>query len=327
VLTEALDDLVGAFLKVGQGRYSWEGIRVDWIHPSYRDLVIDELASTAEEQLLFLKRVSATGVKLALSLAGGSAGDRQLPLMRIEGSWAALHLRCKEIASGADDDSVAELLNILTNAFQSDEQTPATPKQSVSEILRTVCDVAATRWDQRGEALDLDVLKAFHRAAATLTPCPTAPSAEATWEVATEKLGLSLDAGVELDPHELDRWFELDGLLERAYPDFTASADFRDRRAAIENRLFEHAERAISAGADLRDPESNEAEGRRLERLAETFEQLDAGGDREEVWTGLLGLAEEYKANGTEDARQDYEPIESDESEEEFDIDELFSDL
>ena len=57
-------------------------MRVDWVHPSWRDLVIESLADDAAARRHFLARCGVDGAALALSGGGGAAGERERPLLR-----------------------------------------------------------------------------------------------------------------------------------------------------------------------------------------------------------------------------------------------------
>jgi hypothetical protein len=74
-----LNELTVAFIKKSPGLLAEE---VDWIHPSCRDLAIDELAENAADRRRFLANCSETGLALATSLAGGAQGLRRLPLLQ-----------------------------------------------------------------------------------------------------------------------------------------------------------------------------------------------------------------------------------------------------
>ena len=55
--------------------------RIDWIHPSCRDLVIEELTSEPTLQAKFVEKMSLQGIKLSVSDSGGVTGERRLPLL------------------------------------------------------------------------------------------------------------------------------------------------------------------------------------------------------------------------------------------------------
>ena len=73
-----LDELTEAFIKKSPGIFAEE---VDWVHPSCRDLAIDELLEHSTDRQRFLMTCSETGLALATSLAGGAKGLRRLPLL------------------------------------------------------------------------------------------------------------------------------------------------------------------------------------------------------------------------------------------------------
>jgi hypothetical protein len=75
-------------------------MRVTWVHPSWRDLVIDHVAADPESRRAFLRATELPGLELALSTGGGKAGERELPLLVDDEDWDALgdavHRLCRE---------------------------------------------------------------------------------------------------------------------------------------------------------------------------------------------------------------------------------------
>ena len=65
-------------------------MRVAWVHPTWRDLVIERLAADAALRHRFLGRCGPHGVVLALSTSGGAEGERRLPLICDDEDWDAL---------------------------------------------------------------------------------------------------------------------------------------------------------------------------------------------------------------------------------------------
>ena len=65
-------------------------MRVDWVHPSWRDLVIESLAADPSERRRFLRRCGVDGAAIALSTEGGAAGERARPLLQQDADWDAL---------------------------------------------------------------------------------------------------------------------------------------------------------------------------------------------------------------------------------------------
>ncbi|HEY3187892.1 MAG TPA: hypothetical protein VGJ70_10480, partial [Solirubrobacteraceae bacterium] len=78
-------------------------MRVVWVHPSWRDLVVDHLAASPAERRAFLEAAELPGIELALSTAGGPHGERALPLLVADEDWDALadavHRLSRELGS------------------------------------------------------------------------------------------------------------------------------------------------------------------------------------------------------------------------------------
>jgi hypothetical protein len=110
---EATQQLNEAFIRV---RDSFSATIADWIHPSYRDLVIDELTVDPELRTQFLRRASLEGVKLAISDTGGQEGLRRLPFMVSAESWEVLEER--SIAIVRDLDQERDLLEVFSSAAE-----------------------------------------------------------------------------------------------------------------------------------------------------------------------------------------------------------------
>jgi hypothetical protein len=95
------------------------GKLISWIHPSCRDLTIEELSSSTVDRLRFLGLCSETGIHLATSVGGGEKGERRLPLLQNSKDWKVLKVRCIEFAHKPE--------NILRRLWQNlkliDEQT------------------------------------------------------------------------------------------------------------------------------------------------------------------------------------------------------------
>jgi hypothetical protein len=168
-------------------------MRVTWVHPSWRDLVIAELARDEELRRRFLKHCGVDGAALALSREGGIDGTRRRPLLCEDTDWDALgdglHRLCDEL----DQGEAVRLLSILEG---DDDETRALTEHVLERIER--------RWD--GRAVDVDALEAWTQAASGL---PKTKTVAATW--------LELEpACAPATPVELERfadWLRLAELL------------------------------------------------------------------------------------------------------------------
>src|SRR3954447_1210057 len=131
-------------------------MRVTWVHPSWRDLVIDELARDAGHRRDFLAAAELPGVLLALSGGGGALGGRRLPLLVADEDWDALgdavHRLCAEL--GQDD------LGALLGAF--DRAIGEAPRRERGELLAVAemaLGTARWRFDAGHQPWDVDALE------------------------------------------------------------------------------------------------------------------------------------------------------------------------
>ena len=115
---ELMDRLADHFLRVTDAK-------VTWVHPSWRDLVIDELVLDRAARRRFLARAELDGVLLALAVAGGQAGDRVLPLLVDDGDWDLLGDRVAALARDSDDHDALRLLATLDVALDAEREPAA----------------------------------------------------------------------------------------------------------------------------------------------------------------------------------------------------------
>jgi hypothetical protein len=94
------------------------GARVEWVHPSWRDLVIDRLAGDAVMRRAFLRGCGAEGFALALSTSGGAAGERMFPMLVDDADFDAAADRVGPLARELAEDELAALLRALARALE-----------------------------------------------------------------------------------------------------------------------------------------------------------------------------------------------------------------
>jgi hypothetical protein len=151
---------------------------VTWVHPSWRDLVIDELAADRSARRTFLHACGSHGAALALSTAGGAAGDRALPLLRDDGDWDALAARLAELATELEPPDVTLLLTALTEA-----------RAGVTGAARSELDALATEflgrlaraWSAAPGAVAVGLIAAWLALASALPDQPQLPALATTW--------------------------------------------------------------------------------------------------------------------------------------------------
>ena len=187
-------------------------MRVSWVHPSWRDLVIESLAADTEQRRHFLARCGVDGAALALS----SGGARERPLLLEDADWDALGDGLYRLCSELDEAEAVQLLGILEAAGDDPE---------VLALARLALD----RLGWSGKAVSVDAIAAWMPLAQRLDPHLEPPAIAMTW------LELEPDRAPET-PEELERfadWLRLAELLWRHDADLLERLGFPDRYASV----------------------------------------------------------------------------------------------
>ena len=150
-----------------------------WVHPTWRDLVIERLGADPARRRRFLTHCGVHGIVLALSVAGGAGGGRQLPLLVSDADWDAVGDRLHALTPELETRELLELLETLTAML--DELDPATGAGEPPALAGLVLTRTAARWDAAGEPIPLPVLDAWLRLAGRLESPPAPPSLGTTW--------------------------------------------------------------------------------------------------------------------------------------------------
>lgn len=202
---------------------------VAWVHPSWRDLVIAELAEDAVARARFLERCDLEGILLALSVAGGPTGERLLPLLRDDADWDAVTARVARLASELDAPEAIRVLGALDAALEAN-----LPDRSRSEALalaRVLLERLAGMWDERRAALPVGALEAWLVLATRLPEPPAPPAVDRTWLELDQTEPVDVAARDELV--RFDEWLVLASVLRRLAPDELVRFGFPERYDAI----------------------------------------------------------------------------------------------
>jgi hypothetical protein len=202
---ELIDRLTDHFLRVTP-------LGIGWVHPSWRDLVIDELREDPNARRRFLSVSAIDGVTLAVSAAGGSTGERTLPLLLDDADWDALGDRLHELRPDLEDRELARVLLALSGAIAvaNDPYEARELDSLAANVLRTT----RRAWDEQRAPVAVFLLEAWYGANACLAKPVAHPHLAPTWA--------ELHPGALLlehpDPAELARteeWLEFAEVLRR----------------------------------------------------------------------------------------------------------------
>lgn len=147
---------------------------IEWVHPSWRDLVIEHLTTDITARQRFLSRCSVHGAALALSVAGGRDGQRQLPLMIIDADWDALSDRVYLLVADLDVPDLSVLLSTIHEAIRRSERDRTSGE--LAALARSVLRRLISIWSGAKVPVPLSALGGWFALAGSLPPEPTPPS-------------------------------------------------------------------------------------------------------------------------------------------------------
>ena len=229
---ELIDRLADHFLRVNDGG-------IGWVHPSWRDLVIGDLAQDAAGRARFLRVAGIDGVELALSVGGGARGQRNLPLAVDDADWDVLTTRSLELARELDSEGVARLLRALTEAVRHAQGDWR--RREAAVLTQATLESTLPRLKQ--SELSLPLLEAWLEAAEVLPDeAPEPPRFTQAW-------ARLLPAASFEDPEEVARaeqWLALAEVLDRYLPMDLSELDFPERYREVLGALV----KAARDGAD-----------------------------------------------------------------------------
>jgi hypothetical protein len=268
---DVLDQLREAFIKINGLRGKGEDARtLTWIHPSYRDLVIDELSKGQVVSSRFLSKASLQGVKLALSSGGGSQGKLELPLMAASASWAILKKRCHELAEKVDRSQLSDLLRVLTSA--SGQSIDSNVSKYIDDILTDVCHLAKSRWDSDEEVLNPGDIDAYSAASTLLSPLPPPPALAATWQFVSEGFVERVKDCQDrnyLDVYEIEEFVLVAKSVKKIEPRMLRQVEFEENYGPQLELVLELAEEEAQSDLGSNDSDELNSEASRLGTMSE----------------------------------------------------------
>lgn len=171
-------------------------MKIEWVHPTWRDLVIGTLVANQAARRHFLERCGVHGFALALSTGGGAAGERTLPLLEDDADWDVLTDRIYELVAELEPTELIAALAALGQALdeldghengashsrgQPNAAASAFANREAHALARTALVRSAALWDARRKPIPLAPLESWLALGARLDPPPPAPEMSVTW--------------------------------------------------------------------------------------------------------------------------------------------------
>jgi hypothetical protein len=235
---ELIDRLTDHFVRITP-------LGIGWVHPSWRDLVIEELRNHAGDRQRFLGACGPHGAMLVLSHAGGPTGERALPLLVADADWDRFTDRIRQLLRELEDPDLARLLLAIADTMTA--PLPAAQLRELSSLAEYALGATRRSWDAARRPVPLARLGAWYALNIGLPEPVQAPELGATWAELRPASGPLTDRA---DLTRADDWLALAQLLAEHDPKALAGLGLPGREAATLERLIAAAEQTARGPDD-----------------------------------------------------------------------------
>jgi hypothetical protein len=229
---EIIDEMTEAFIKKSNlfSYANQQDCIISWIHPSYRDLVIDKISQDHEISKRLLQLATEDIIRLAISDAGGAEGTRVLPLLVSDEHWHIFETRCLVIIQQIRKDIlITGLLNSFYSAYSNSQKTDV--KRKIELVAKKVLDGLIVKWDRDNIILSPHLLRAYYQLSIIVRPLPPSPDLRHSWESAVSKFQNVLEQSEDdnsIETYQFNNWIELIDIIGANEPRFLVSQSFPD---------------------------------------------------------------------------------------------------
>lgn len=152
---------------------------VAWVHPSFRDVVIDSLMQLPVERRAFLDSCGSAGLELALSNAvsnaGGNRGERVRPLLQDDEDWEVIADRVADLLRSPAFTAIRDVLSAIEATLGvGDGPSP-------QRLAGTALDAMLDRWTTDEAPLAFEDLVAYYALSGRVAPLRPGPQLETAW--------------------------------------------------------------------------------------------------------------------------------------------------
>jgi|GEM_PF-1295078 len=249
---------------------------VDWIHPSYRDLVIEELERDAPASEHFLQHCSWEGLQLTLSIAGGDKGQRRYPLMTTDKCWDILEKRLNHrLTETPSEYQVIEVLQAVRASIDGAEGMEEIHRK-LARIIYACCETVRRRIEAQQLKFDERILKEFFDLTMTITPPPAMPNIYPLLKKVQDDFEKMLEnAEVQvISESVLSTWIDVLKVVLQTDRRLLLQNGFPDKYDELISNLCEIVETETDAGVVYPDDEAESSEADRFDYIASDLRSL-----------------------------------------------------
>lgn len=249
---------------------------VDWIHPSYRDLVIEELERDAAASERFLENCSWTGLQLTLSIAGGEKGQRRYPLMSNDKSWLILENRLNSLLNETTSDyRIREILRALRASLDGTGGMDEV-RSKIARIIKSCCDTLRTRLDNQQVNLSAQMLKEYYDLTMTIAPPPPMPNTYPLWRTVQAEFEAILQNSEKevIDENKVSKWTGVIQITLEADRRMLLQDGFPEKYNKLVQRLCEIVRMDAQGTAFDGDDDKMSSEADRFTEISSSLDEL-----------------------------------------------------
>jgi hypothetical protein len=304
-LTAELNVLHHAFLSV-------QGQVIKWIHPSNRDLVIEQLEQDSDMSLEFLRSCSFEGLGLAVSHTGGAKGRRAFPLMNSDEAWTVLQHRLAAMTKSAGQHRLLEILRILRSSLDAATHDPRTHKQMIN-VATSALEIVRDNMKSGAAYVHPQLLDAFIAVSTAVNSASAFPDISKIWvksqELFYDTVSQAVNEGDSLDSDAVLEFAKYADSLNRISVDFFNLDALRSRFSTTIKDLIGQVVRESNEPPPDYDPDMLEGELERFSELEKALETLVAVfpelQQQLQEAAGSAAMQASYLREKSNDARED----------------------
>ncbi len=316
----------------------------DWMHPSWRDLVIEHLQVSRADRQRFLGRCGPQGILLALSSAGGGKGTRETPLLVDDEDWKIIQTTILKLLESSQSAIEARMVLGAINGAMLRKCGAKWPQcLPVSDPLHGLAMMALqtlrNKWDAANCLISVATLSEYFNISRLLSPLPPMPNLRHTWEeLWGSVVRLSGKDSMPLDSlsEAISKWLDLVEIVEASEPRLLQQMAYPESHLDAVRNYLDGVQEDANSDLDSESPDEYDSGISRMEDLETVVEQIGSLfpllEDRAQVVHDEVASAH----SNLRDARHEKFPEPPDDYEGRapasrpsggFDVDELFADL
>lgn len=267
---------------------SSDKIEIEWMHPSWRDLVIDHLRKNSVQRKRFLDACGLNGFLLALSQAGGESGERRWPLLVDNEDWLILIRSVERVVRSKDQAAWSLLGHLIQKDGGSNRTKERNKTDRFDELLTEVLMQIKIRWDTDETPAIATLVSWFYKLSEKIHPLPHGPNLDRIWKAYWDAAESEVEA---FEPNEIDgsvnettELFQLGSIAQQNEPRFVRQICFPACCEDLANTLLEKMEERAALEIDFDHSDECDSETSLLwamQQLTETIlNQLPTLADR-----------------------------------------------